>query len=57
MSQRLALGLLFVLLSFALFGIGVAAAAAGGRAWVVALAAVALGVWLAGLAARVLPRR
>ena len=57
MSQRLTLGLLFVLLSFALFGIGIAAAVAGGRAWVVALAAIALGTWLAGLAARVLPRR
>ena len=56
MSQRLTLGLLFVLLSFALFGIGVAAAAAGGRAWVIAVAAIALGAWLAGLAARVLPR-
>jgi hypothetical protein len=57
MSQRLALGLLFLLLSFALFGIGLAAASAGGRAWVVALAAVSLGVWLAGLAARLLHRR
>ncbi len=57
MSQRLALGLLFVLLSFALFGIGIAAAAAGGRAWVVAFAAGVLGTWLGGLAARILARR
>lgn len=57
MSQRLALGLLFLLLSFALFGIGIAAAGAGGRAWVIAVSAVALGAWLAGLAARGLSRR
>ena len=57
MSQRLALGLLFLLLSFALFGIGIAAAGEGGRAWVIAVAAVALGVWLAGLAARGLSHR
>lgn len=57
LSQRHALGLLFGLLAAALIGIAVAAAGAGGRAWVVALAAVVLGGWLGQLALRLLRRR
>lgn len=56
-SQRHALGLLFLLLAGALIGIAVAAAGAGGRAWVIALAAIALGVWLGQTALRLLRRR
>ena len=50
-SQRRLLGVLFLVLGLALLGVALAAAAAG--AWVIAVAAVVLGLWLGstGLAA------
>jgi citrate lyase beta subunit len=51
-SQRRALGALFLGLT-ALFGV-IAAAAARASVWVVAVAAVVLAAWLAGLALRAL---
>ncbi len=50
------LGLLFLLLAGGLIGIAVAAAGAGGRAWVIALAAIALGIWMGQLALKALRR-
>ncbi|HXY16736.1 MAG TPA: hypothetical protein VEH79_01030 [Gaiellaceae bacterium] len=55
--QRRALGLLFAGLALALGLVGVLSARAGGRAWVVAVAAVAIALWLADLARRLLFRR
>jgi hypothetical protein len=52
--HRRALGLLFTVLAAGLLGIAAFSALAGGRAWVLALAAAALGVWMGGLAARAL---
>jgi hypothetical protein len=53
-----ALGLLFSALAAALLALAVYSALAGGRAWIVAVAAAALGLWLATLALRALrPRR
>jgi len=52
-----ALGVLFAVLATGLALIAVLSAAEGGRAWVIALAAVALAVWMGGLAARALRRR
>ena len=40
------LGILFLFLSICLFGVGYAAARAGGGAWVIAMAAAAIAVWL-----------
>jgi hypothetical protein len=54
--HRRALGVLFAVLAASLGGIAVFAALAGGRAWVIALAAAALGVWMGGLARRALAR-
>ena len=51
-KQRHALGALFILLAAAFAGIAYAAADA--RVWIVAVAAAALGLWLAGLAVRLL---
>jgi hypothetical protein len=51
-SQRRALGALFVVLC--LFFAGIAAAAFEARAWVIALAAAVLGLWLLTLAGRAL---
>jgi len=55
-SQRRALGALFLLLAAAFAGIAAASAyaRAGARSWVVAFAAAALAVWMAGLAVRAL---
>jgi hypothetical protein len=53
-GQRQALGALFAVLTLAFAGIGAAAAVAG--QWVIAAAAVALALWLAGLAFRSLRR-
>jgi succinate-acetate transporter protein len=47
LSQRRALGVLFLVLALALAG--VAAAAAKHRIWVIAFAAGAIGVWLGSL--------
>ena len=54
--QRRALGLLFVVLAAGLGAIGVLSALTGGRAWVVAVAAVVLSLWLADVARRTLRR-
>jgi hypothetical protein len=55
-SQRRALGALFAFLALGFAGIAAAAIASGSgaRAWIVGLAAAALGVWLASLAFRAL---
>jgi hypothetical protein len=53
-SQRRALGLLFLVLGAGLGAIAVLSALHGGRAWVVALAAGVIAVWLVDLARRAL---
>jgi hypothetical protein len=55
--QRRLLGLLFALLALGLGLVAVASALEGGRAWVVALAAAALALWMGDLARRALVRR
>jgi hypothetical protein len=55
--HRRALGFLFSLLATGLGLIAVFSALAGGRAWVIALAAAALAIWMAGLARNTLLRR
>jgi len=52
--HRRALGLLFASLSAGLLAIAVLSALEGGRAWVIALAAAAVGVWMGGLSLRAL---
>lgn len=52
--QRRALGVLFVVLGGALAVIAVLSAREGGRAWIVAVAAAGLGLWLADLGRRAL---
>jgi len=54
--QRRLLGLLFALLALGLGLVAVASALQGGRAWVVALAAAALALWMGDLARRALVR-
>ena len=54
--HRRALGLLFAVLAIGLLAIAVLSAAEGGRAWVFALAAAALGAWMGGLSLRALRR-
>ena len=54
MSQRRALGLLFLVLSLGFAGIGYASADAG--RWVIAVAAVALGGWMLTMSLRLLRR-
>jgi heme O synthase-like polyprenyltransferase len=49
-SQRRAQGVLFAFLT--VFFAGIAAAAWGAEAWVIAAAAAVLGLWMAGLAIR-----
>ncbi|MBW3593313.1 MAG: hypothetical protein KY396_06445 [Actinobacteria bacterium] len=53
-GRRRPLGALFLLLAIGFAGVGFAAARAGGAAWVVALAAAVLAVWMAELAFRAL---
>ena len=53
-GSRRPLGALFLVLAVGFAGIGFAAARAGGAAWVVALAAGALAVWMAELTFRAL---
>jgi hypothetical protein len=48
--QRRALGILFSVLAGAFVLVAVAATGHGARGWIVALAAVALAVWLGSLA-------
>ena len=55
--QRRLLGLLFAALATGLGLIAVYAALAGGSAWIVALAAGVLAIWMGDLARRVLIRR
>ncbi|MFO7571698.1 MAG: hypothetical protein R6W48_03760 [Gaiellaceae bacterium] len=55
--HRHALGLLFVALAAGLGLIAVYSALEGGRAWVIALAAAALALWMGDLARRALVRR
>jgi hypothetical protein len=55
--QRNLLGLLFGVLALGFGLVAVYSALAGGRAWIVALAAAALALWMADLARRVLVRR
>jgi hypothetical protein len=55
--QRRALGLLFAVLAAGLLLVATAAAREGGAAWVVALAAAVLALWLVDLARRALARR
>ena len=54
--HRRALGMLFGVLSAGLLAIAVFAALEGGRAWVLAVASAALGVWMGGLSVRALRR-
>jgi hypothetical protein len=54
--HRRALGLLFVVLAAGLGLIAVYSALEGGRAWVIAVAAGALALWMADLARRALAR-
>jgi hypothetical protein len=53
---RRSLGVLFALLTLVFLGIGAYAASAGGSAWVIAIAAAALAVWMGELAYRSLRR-
>jgi hypothetical protein len=53
-AQRLALGVLFVLLTAVFAGVAVAAGTAG--QWVIAAAGAALAFWMAGLALKGLRR-
>ena len=55
--QRRLLGLLFAALAAGLALVAVFAALEGGSAWVIALAAAALAVWLGDLGRRALGRR
>jgi hypothetical protein len=55
--QRPLLGLLFATLALSFGLVAVYSALEGGRAWVVALAAAALALWMGDLARRVLARR
>jgi hypothetical protein len=55
--QRRLLGLLFAVLAAGLGLVAVYSALEGGSAWVVALAAAALALWLGDLARRALLRR
>ncbi len=52
--QRGALGLLFTVLALGLGAVAVFSALAGGRAWIIAAAALGLALWLADLARRTL---
>jgi hypothetical protein len=44
--RAVSLGLLFVFLSVCFIGVAYAAARAGGEAWIIAAAAVAIALWL-----------
>jgi hypothetical protein len=55
--HRRALGLLFAVLAAGLVVIAIFSALEGGRAWVLAVAAAALGMWMADLSRRALVRR
>jgi hypothetical protein len=55
--HRRALGLLFLVLAGGLALIALLSARQGGGAWVIALAAAALALWMGDLARRILVRR
>jgi phosphatidylserine synthase len=55
--QRYALAVLFTAIATSLALVAVWSALEGGRAWVVAVAAAALAVWMGDLARRVWPSR
>ncbi len=55
--QRQLLGLLFAVLAVGFGLVAVFSGLEGGRAWIIALAAAALGFWMADLARRALVRR
>jgi hypothetical protein len=55
--QRRLLGLLFLALALSLALVAVFSALEGGSAWVIAVAAAALALWLADLARRALAAR
>jgi hypothetical protein len=55
--QRWLLGVLFVVLAVGLGLTAVYSALEGGRAWVIAVAAAALAIWMGDLARRALLRR
>jgi hypothetical protein len=55
--QRVAMAVLFGAIAVSLVGVAVWAGLEGGRAWVIALAAAALGLWMADLARRAVPPR
>jgi hypothetical protein len=52
--HRRALGVLFAVLAASLLALAVFSALEGGRAWILAVAAAALGVWMGDLARRAL---
>lgn len=55
--QRVALAALFGVIAVSLGAVAVWAALEGGRAWVIALTAGALGLWMADLSRRAVPPR
>jgi hypothetical protein len=55
--QRRLLAFLFAALAAGLGLVAVYSALEGGRAWVIAVSAAAVAVWMGDLARRVLPRR
>jgi hypothetical protein len=54
--QRAALAILFAAIALALGLVAIWSALEGGRAWIVALAAAALGAWMGDLARKSWPR-
>jgi len=54
--QRVALAILFATIAASLAVVAVWSALSGGRAWIVALAAAALALWMGDLARRAVPR-
>jgi hypothetical protein len=52
--RRRPLGALFLVLAAGFAGVGFVAALEGGRAWVIAIAAAALAVWMGEMAFRAL---
>ena len=56
-SQRRALGALFLVIAAAFFGFAATAASAGGRAWVIAIVAGILALWMLQLSWQMLRPR
>jgi hypothetical protein len=55
--QRYALAALFAVIALSLALVAIWSALEGGRAWVIALAAGAIALWMGDLARRIWPRR